>query len=80
MFLASPLLLPSLFPSFHLSSLSWLAVLQLSFWWDVWYFECSGLAASWLYWVDTWCLVGRLVGGALVRVARALGLDSGNLC
>ena len=46
----------------------------------------SGLAASnrqplvWFYWVDTCAPVGRLVGGALVRVARAHGCDSGTLC
>ena len=43
-------------------------------------FRRSGVAASCLYWVDTCGLVGRLFGGALVRVTTALGLDSGNLC
>ena len=38
--------------------------------------RCSGMAASWFYWVFTCCLVERSVVGVLVLVARALGLDS----
>ena len=43
-------------------------------------FRSCVVAASCLYWVDTCGLIGRLFGGALVRVTTALGLDSGNLC
>ena len=52
-----------------------LALLQMSFWWDLLYFDAAG-------WWRRGCIgyFRRLVGGELVRVARALGLDSGNLC
>ena len=78
-----PLRFP-LFPSYHLSPLSgfsWAVMLAGRM-----VLRSSGLAASnrqplvWLYWVDTCAPVGRLVGGALVRVARAHGFDSGTRC
>ena len=53
----------------------------MSFWWDLLYFDAAGWPRRvFLYWVDTCGLVGHLFGGVLVRVTRALGLDSGNLC